>query len=158
MNNEYHFFYKSKLSQWHIVDFTDKNGVQYNCCEQYMMYQKAMLFKDEETGLKILNEKNPYNHQQLGRLVKNYNQTLWDESKYGIVYDGNYLRFTQSKPCWELLDATGTKMLVEASPVDKVWGIGLGIDDPDRLDPAKWKGQNLLGKVLSHVRGEIRKL
>lgn len=104
----------------------------------------------------ILGEKDPAQHQKLGRQIQNFNQELWDANKYSIVLDGNRARFHQSQKCRELLLATGDKLLVEASPYDKVWGIGMGVNDPDILDQTKWKGENLLGKVLTQVREEIK--
>lgn len=154
-NDKYFFFWKHRLSQWHIVDFT-VDSYTYNCCEQYMMHRKALLMNDFETAEVIMQEKNPANHQKLGRQIKNFNQEAWDRFKYNIVLDGNRARFSQSQKCRELLLATGDKLLVEASPYDKVWGIAMSVDDPDILDEAKWRGENLLGKVLTQVREELK--
>jgi len=154
-NDKYFFFWKHRLSQWHIVNFT-AGSYTYNCCEQYMMHLKAVLMRDPETAAEIMNEKNPYNHQTLGRKIKNFNQEVWDMNKYSVVLTGNRARFTQSAECRELLLATGDKILVEASPYDKVWGIAMGVNDPDILDETKWRGQNLLGKVLTQVREELK--
>jgi len=155
ITEKYFFFWKHRLSQWHIVNFT-VNGVVFNCCEMYMMYHKALLMGDSEAAEEILREKNPSNHQKLGRQIKNFNQELWDMNKYCIVLGGNLARFMQSPPCRELLLATGDKILVEASPYDKVWGVALSADNPDILDETKWRGENLLGKVLTQVREVIK--
>lgn len=153
--NKYHFFYKSKLSQWHKVNFI-VDGVKYNCCEQYMMARKAVLFNDMDSLNRIMNTPEPRDHQHIGRTVKNYVQSTWDTYKYGIVYTGNYHRFNQNKEDRDWLLATeGT--LVECSPVDGVWGIKLGMDDPRIHDESKWRGQNLLGKALTQVRETLRK-
>jgi len=154
-NDKYFFFWKHRLSQWHIVNFT-VDSYTYNCCEQYMMQRKAILMGDSEAAAEIMLEKNPANHQTLGRKIKNFNQELWDMNKFSIVLGGNRARFVQSAKCRELLLATGDKILVEASPYDKVWGIAMGVNDPDILDETKWRGQNLLGKVLTQVREELK--
>lgn len=152
--SKYHFFYKSKLSQWHKVDFV-VDAVKYNCCEQYMMAQKALLFYDAESYMKIMKTTEPREHQKIGRVVKNYDQAIWDANKYDIVYKGNYHRFNQSKEDRDWLLATeGT--LVECSPIDGVWGIKLGMNDPRIHDESKWQGQNLLGKALTQVRETLR--
>lgn len=155
MTDKYFFFWKHRLSQWHIVDFKCESYT-YNCCEQYMMQRKALLMGDFESAELIMKEKNPSNHQKLGRQIKNFNQELWDMNKYCIVLGGNLARFMQSPPCRELLLATGDKILVEASPYDKVWGVALSADNPDILDETKWRGENLLGKVLTQVREVIK--
>lgn len=155
MTDKYFFFWKHRLSQWHIVDFTVM-GITYNCCEMYMMYQKALLMGDEESAKVILQEKNPANHQKLGRKIKNFNQELWDEKKYCIVLAGNLARFMQSQKCRELLLATGDKEICESSPYDLVWGCGLSKEDPLILDKNNWRGENLLGKALTQVREIIK--
>lgn len=154
-NDKYFFFWKHRLSQWHIVDFT-VDSYTYNCCEQYMMQRKALLMNDFETAEVIMQEKNPANHQKLGRQIKNFNQEAWDRFKYNIVLDGNRARFSQSQKCRELLLATGDKEICESSPYDLIWGCGLSQDDPLILDKNNWRGQNLLGKVLTQVREEIK--
>lgn len=150
--NKYYFFYKHRLSQWHMVDFYDKNGVKYNCCEQFMMASKALLFNDLESYKKIMATRNQKEQQDFGRAIKNFDQKVWDSQKYGIVKRGNLHRFTQSVPCRELLLSTKGTLLVEASPVDSVWGVKLSADNPLIQDPKNWRGQNLLGKALTEVR------
>lgn len=155
-SDKYFFFWKHRLSQWHIVEFTVM-GVTYNCCEQYMMTQKAILMKDSESAKVILEEKNPAMHQKLGRKIKNFDQKLWDKNKYTIVLTGNLARFTQSQKCRELLLATGDKEICESSPYDLVWGCGLSQEDPRILDKNNWRGENLLGMILTQVREVIKK-
>ena len=150
----YYFFWKHRLSQWHMVDFVVE-GTTYNCCEQYMMASKAILFGDTTSFFNIMDTKNPHEHQKLGRVVAHYNQEVWDANKYDIVLKGNRARFDQSKECQELLLSTAPKILVESSPYDKIWGIGLSQDDPRILDSTQWLGQNLLGKILTQVRDEL---
>jgi len=154
-NDKYFFFWKHRLSQWHIVNFK-VDSYTYNCCEQYMMQRKALLMGDFEAADEIMREKNPANHQALGRKIQGFNQDLWNASKYGIVRDGNLARFTQSAECRELLLATGDKEICESSPHDLVWGCGLSKEDPLILDKNNWRGQNLLGKVLTEVRETLK--
>jgi len=151
----YYFFWKHRLSQWHMVDFVI-SGIKYCCCEQYMMHKKALLFNDYVIATEIMKTNSPKLHQELGRKIKDFDQTLWDSNKERIVYDANIARFTQSEPCRELLFSTDQALLVEASPYDIVWGVGLGKDDPRILNESNWRGQNLLGKILTKIRDEIK--
>ena len=153
---KYYFFYEHQFGQWTQRDIIDPDGVTYNCCEQYMMVKKARLFNDINMAEKILQEPSPYQQQKMGREIKSYQQMLWDQNKYGIVWFGNYLKFTQHVDLKERLLATGNKILAEASPVDKVWGVGLAADDEHILDETNWTGQNLLGKALMSVRDSLR--
>lgn len=155
-NEKYYFFWNGFLSQWHRSDFTI-DGVTFNCCEQYMMNSKAKLFNDISSMMRILEEPHPRKQKALGKKVLNFDQKIWDEHKEKIVYDGNWAKFTQNKKLREMLLETGDKILVEASPYDTIWGIGISQDDPDRFFEEKWKGQNLLGKCLTKVREDIRK-
>jgi hypothetical protein len=122
-----------------------------------MMCSKALLFNDLETSYKIMDSRNPYEHQQLGRRVKNFDLDKWNEHARDIVYTGNYARFTQNEDDKELLLSTGNKQIVESSPVDKIWGIGLAATDPRALNRATWRGTNWLGEVLTQVREDIKK-
>jgi len=153
---EFYFFWKHKFGQWTLRDIVDPEGIRYNCCEQYMMYKKAQLFFDMETAKQILKEKDPYHQQKLGRTIKNFNNDIWDKNKVGIVWYGNFLKFTQHQDLKEKLLATENKILAEASPYDLVWGVGYGEKDNDILECHKWKGQNLLGEVLMSVRRAIK--
>ncbi len=156
MTEEFYFFWKHRLSQWHMVNFV-VDGIIFNCCEQFMMCSKALLFNDLETSYKIMDSRNPYEHQQLGRRVKNFDLDKWNEHARDIVYTGNYARFTQNEDDKELLLSTGNKQIVESSPVDKIWGIGLAATDPRALNRATWRGTNWLGEVLTQVREDIKK-
>lgn len=139
-----------------MVDFV-VDGVKYNCAEQYMMARKTVLFGDNDTYNKIMNAEHPREQQALGRIVKGYDQQLWDESKYQIVYRGNYHKFKQNEEDRKWLFATGNTILCEASPIDCIWGCGLSANDPKIQDEKNWRGQNLLGKVLTEVREVLRK-
>lgn len=142
---------KSCFSQWYPCSFV-ADGVTYNTAEQYMMAQKALLFQDEKVFEEIMEAKHPKQYQALGRKVRGFNQKLWDEKKGQIVIDGNYAKFSQNKPLKEFLLTTGDRVLVEASPYDKVWGIKLAQDTPNIENPTIWKGENLLGFALMEVR------
>ena len=150
--DQYYFFLRHKFGQWTLRNMTAPDGIVYNCCEQYMMYQKAMLFGDQTTAVKILSEPEPALQKDIGREVQHFDAKLWDQHKLGIVWYGNFLKFTQHADLNERLQATGNKILVEASPVDLVWGVGLKDSDDRILDPANWTGKNLLGKVLMSIR------
>ena len=145
---------KSCLSQWYPSEFIIK-GRRYNCAEQYMMAQKALLFEDEESYKKIIASSEPKEIKALGRKVKGFDPVKWDEEKYRIVREGNFAKFTQKQELKDYLVSTEGKILVETSPYDNVWGIGVTESNPDILDPSKWKGQNLLGFILMDIRDEI---
>lgn len=134
----------------------DPEGIRYNCCEQYMMFKKAQLFQDAITAEKILCEAQPAVQKKLGREVQGYTPAVWDQHKFGIVWYGNYLKFSQHADLRARLLATGEKTLAEASPSDLVWGVGYEADDDQILQPLNWRGQNLLGKVLMSVRSAMR--
>ena len=154
---EYHLFWRGPFSQWHTSPFK-LNDISFSCAEQYMMYQKAMLFGDNDTAEAIIQTSNPKTHKSLGRKVKGFGDKLWEMHRERIVYEGNFAKFTQNPELFNILMSTGEKILVEANPVDTIWGIGLSEDNPDALIPAKWKGQNLLGKVLTQVRDDLKNI
>lgn len=141
------------LCQWYKCKFYDPmDDIEYCCTEQFMMAQKANLFGDEESMIKIINETNPANIQKLGRLVKNFDPVKWDKFKYYIVVNGNIRKFEQNPKLKEYLLSTDDSILVEASPYDKIWGVGISEDNDDIWYPEYWKGQNLLGFALMEVR------
>lgn len=146
---------ESCLSQWWMCNFTE-NDVTFCCAEQYMMYQKAILFKDFECAQKILQCNEPRKIKAYGRSVANFDENIWNHKKYGIVLKGNILKFSQNEPLQQFLLNTGSKIIVEASPYDKIWGIGMGKESPDRLIPSKWNGENLLGFALMETRDRLR--
>jgi ribA/ribD-fused uncharacterized protein len=145
------FFWKHRLSQWHRASFTI-GGVSFNYAEQYMMYAKALLFADWEAAARILSAETPREHQAIGREVRGFDESVWVLFREGIVFAGNYARFSQNPDQRELLFSTQGTTLVEASPHDRVWGIGLAADDPRALDRSQWLGLNLLGEALTRVR------
>ena len=152
---EFFFFWKGWPNQWTMRDFV-LDGVQYNCCEQYMMSRKAIFSGDTKINEQIMAETRPWMHKKLGRQVSNFDQAQWDIVKLHVVASGNMARFSQHPQDKEKLLATEEKMIVEASPFDKVWGIGMGVNHPDILIPEKWQGENLLGKALMNVRTALK--
>lgn len=155
--SKYTFFYKTRhpFSNWHPCSFIDTEGNEYNCSEQYMMAEKAKLFGDEEIREEILFAKHPRDQKELGRKVKNFNSDVWTKHCKEIVYRGCYLKFSQNPKLLEVLNSTKGTLLVEASPYDKIWGIGLGEDDPRIHDPKNWQGTNWLGEVLTQLRDDM---
>lgn len=146
---------KSCFSQWFTGAF-EENGIVYKTAEHYMMAGKARLFKDAETLEKILKAASPNQVKSLGRKVKNFDPKLWNEHKYEIVRQGNLLKFSQNKKYKDFLLSTGDKILVEASPYDTIWGIGMLETDSRAENPLLWNGENLLGFALMEVRDELR--
>lgn len=155
MSEEFYFFWKHRLSQWHKCDFVIE-GMRYNCAEQYMMAGKAKLFNDLRAHGWIMGSTDPHVHQKVGREVQNFDLQIWNLNARDIVYKGNLARFTQVADQKELLLSTGEKTLVEASPYDRIWGIGLAATDPRAQDKKTWRGSNWLGEVLTRVRNDIR--
>lgn len=143
-------------SQWAPAHF-EVDGVAYNCCEQFMMAEKARVFGDEEALAKILAAPSPREQKALGRKVRNFNEGTWNGVCRGVVYTGNLARFSQDPQLRRLLLATGDKAIVEASPTDRIWGIGLAQDDPDAQRPDRWRGRNWLGIALMQVRDALRR-
>lgn len=146
---------KACFSQWFPYEF-EENGMSYKTSEHYMMAGKAKLFNDLETLEQILRAETPNQAKSLGRKVKNFDPQLWDEQKYEIVKQGNLLKFSQNEKFKEFLLSTNDKILVEASPYDTIWGIGMLETDPKAENPQQWNGENLLGFALMEGRDELR--
>jgi ribA/ribD-fused uncharacterized protein len=151
MPETFTFFWKSPLSQWQRAPFV-VGGVAFTHAEQFMMYAKALLFGDHEAAALILQAATPREQQAIGRTVRGFDEAVWVLFREGIVYQANYARFSQNPDQCALLFATRGTTLVEASPHDLVWGIGLTADDPRALDRTQWRGLNLLGEALTRVR------
>ncbi|OCG77517.1 hypothetical protein A9G44_04670 [Gilliamella sp. Occ4-3] len=121
-----------------------------------MMYSKALLFKDIESANAILSIPSSKMQKKLGQTVRNFDENIWNKHKKEIVFEGNYAKFSQNDELKKYLLSTKDKVLAEASPYDKIWGIGLSIDDEMRFNMAKWRGKNLLGEVLMQVRKALK--
>lgn len=148
---------KSCFSQWYDCSF-EEGGKEFITAEHYMMYHKAMLFGDSHVSKKVLLASNPGAAKALGREVSGFNQSLWNKKRFEIVVNANLAKFSQNERLSAFLAKTGDRVLVEASPVDKVWGIGLAQDDPTSGHPNSWKGLNLLGFALMEVRDRLANL
>jgi len=142
------------LSQWYPARFRVDRQT-YLTAEHWMMAEKARLFGDRSTLAKILDADNPGKAKALGREVVGYDGALWDAEKTRVVTEGNLHKFRGNPDMAAFLAKTGRKILVEASPVDPIWGIGMGKDDSNATQPEKWKGENLLGFCLMQVRDEL---
>ena len=141
----------SCFSQWWISPFI-ANSVKYETAEHWMMAQKAVLFKDLETYQKIINAKTPKEAKVFGREVKNFDERIWQQKREEIVVQGSCYKFRQNKDLKDFLINTKNKVLVEASPIDKIWGVGLEKDNELVKNPKTWKGLNLLGFALMEAR------
>lgn len=148
---------KSCFSQWFGATFT-VDGIAYATAEHFMMAEKARLFADEEARARILSAGTPAQAKKLGRGVKGFDDTAWNDARFGIVIKGNLAKFSQNPPLAEFLRQTGDRVLVEASPVDRIWGIGLAAAEAEALAPHRWPGLNLLGFALMEVRAALRGL
>jgi len=146
---------KSCLSQWFPRAF-EADGVRYRSAEHFMMAEKARLFRDSETLAKILAAKTPAEAKALGREVTNYDDKAWGRFRLEAVVRGNVAKFGAHEDLKAFLLSTGERVLVEASPRDRIWGIGMGASNPDAADPKKWRGQNLLGFALVQARSALR--
>ena len=146
---------KSCFSQFWVAPFK-VDGLVYPTAEHWMMAGKAKLFGDEEALQVIIGANTPTAAKKEGRIVKNFVSEVWDKHKFDIVVAGNYHKFSQHEQMKEFLLATEDKVIVEASPMDRIWGIGMGGDNPAAGNPAKWKGENLLGFALMEVREKLR--
>lgn len=152
---EFAFFWGGSFSQWAKSKFVI-DGVEFNTCEQYMMYKKALMFHDYDAAKKIMATSNPKEQKAIGRRVKGFNREHWETYCREIVYDANVAKFTQNEDMREELMATGNKEFCEASPMDKIWGVGMAEDNPLIQDKANWQGTNWLGEALTKVRSHLR--
>jgi ribA/ribD-fused uncharacterized protein len=139
------------LSQWYPAPFSI-NGVRYPTAEHYMMAEKARLFGDAEARRRILEARSPGAAKRIGREVRGFDADIWQENRFGIAVKGNTGKFTRNQDLGDYLQKTGRRVLVEASPVDRIWGIGLEDSDPRSSNPGEWQGLNLLGFALMEAR------
>lgn len=151
------YFWGSELSNWYMCKFEYKGHTFYNS-EQAFMWEKSLYFNDKSTAKKILQEPDPRKNKKLGREVKNFVSNEWSKVCFDIMVNVNLSKFSTSLTLKKLLVETGSKTIVEASPLDNIWGIGLHWENDLVLDEKNWKGQNLLGNALMEVRKKIGKL
>lgn len=161
MDQQFIFFYshdrkkhgdKAIFSNFYPVPFQNNQGIQFLHSEQYLMWRKAVLFGDDEIAQQILEQTKPMECKKLGRKVKNFDQEIWNAQAQQIMLDALMLKFHQNPELLKILLETGDKTLVEASPRDRIWGIGMGQTNPNRFDPSKWRGHNWLGRALMKTR------
>lgn len=139
------------LSNWYLSQFSVEE-ITFSSMEQYMMYKKAVCFQDYDTADRILETEDVSQIKKLGRKVSNYDEKYWNGVRQIVVYRGLLEKFGQNDELKKLLLETGDSVLAECAVKDRIWGIGLSMTDPDRLDRDCWKGQNLLGYALMMVR------
>lgn len=145
----------SCLSQWWPSPFT-VDGVTYATAEHWMMAGKARLFGDGDALARVLGARHPSQAKSAGRLVRGFDEEVWARERVGIVVEGSVRKFSADAELRGFLLGTGERVLVEASPVDRVWGIGLAADDVAAGDPERWRGPNLLGFALMVARERLR--
>lgn len=147
---------KGCLSQWWPAPFI-VDGLTFPTAEHYMMWRKAVLFGDHDTAAKLLTAPHPHAAKSLGRQVAGFDRAVWERHRFDIVVAGNVAKFGQHPELRGYLLGTGDQVLVEASPLDRIWGIGLAADHPCASDPARWPGLNLLGFALMQARETLRR-
>jgi hypothetical protein len=145
---------KECLSQWYPAPFVVGEST-YPTAEHFMMAEKARVFGDEKTARLALEAPHPGAAKQAGRQVKGFVESVWQERRFGIVVEANQAKFSQNPELRDFLLATTARVLVEASPSDRIWGIGLAADDARANDPLEWRGLNLLGFALMAARARI---
>lgn len=145
----------SCLSQWWPSPFV-VDGVAYATAEHWMMAGKARLFEDPEAERRVLAAGSPAQAKNIGRLVRRFDEAIWERERFGIVVEGSVHKFAADPRLREFLLGTGERVLVEVSPMDRVWGIGLTADDERATHPERWRGPNLLGFALMEARERLR--
>jgi len=150
------FFFgaESPFSNWHMADFVVKDTA-FCCNEQFLMYAKAKLFSDHATAAEILAANDPRTHKALGRKVRGFDEDVWISKRERYMYAGCLAKFSQNSHLADDLFATVGSELVEASPYDTIWGVGLAASSPRILDKSTWRGLNLLGQCLVRVRHQL---
>lgn len=147
---------KSCFSQWWASHPFTVDGVTYATAEHWMMAEKARLFQDAEVCAEILSAGHPNEAKKLGRKVRGFEESRWLAARWDIVVRGNAAKFSQHPALREFLINTGDRVIVEASPYDRIWGIGMAASNPGAEDPARWRGLNLLGFALMAVREQLK--
>lgn len=157
-NTQHVFFWTGPFSQWYHSNFV-LDGIKYNTAEQYMMYHKARLFSNpfnDAIAEQILASTNPKEQKALGRKVRDFDMVWWNENAIQIAFRGNHGKFSQNKNLYNRLMNTGNSLLVEASPFDSIWGVGLNEEDAKKTPPEQWPGKNWLGIVLTDLREHFK--
>ena len=161
MNEQFTFFYNGPFSQWYPSPFVIDERKFVNA-EQFMMYSKAVLFKDADAAYRIMESNNPAEQKALGRQVENFDVETWNGAvgpmlpkAWTVVKKGSLNKFSQNPELLKVLADTVGTTLVEASLYDKIWGIGLSEDDPARYKRKNWLGTNWLGRILTDIRFEL---
>jgi hypothetical protein len=155
ITDKYVFFWGSEFSNWYECKFRYKNLTFFNS-EQAFMWEKAIFFGDMDIAEKIMKTPAPNQCKKLGRLVKNFDVDQWLQVGYKVMVDVNMAKFGQKRILKDVLLSTEDKIIVEASPYDEIWGIGLYHDDDRVLNEKNWRGMNLLGKALMEVRENLK--
>lgn len=145
---------KGCLSQWWPCDFV-VDGVEYASAEHWMMASKARLFDDPDALAQIVAARTPAEAKKLGRLVRHFDEQIWSAQRFDLVVEGNVAKFGQDEALRSFLLSTTNRVLVEASPRDRIWGIGMGAANEAATDPARWRGRNLLGFALMEARERL---
>jgi ribA/ribD-fused uncharacterized protein len=153
-NDTHTFFWSGVFSNWYPVIFKYK-GNQFENTEQAFMWEKANYFGDSKIADTILQTPDPKENKGLGRRVKNFNSFKWDNICKDIMYDVNLEKFNQNPRLKKILLETEGKDLVEASPYDTIWGIGMDEDEAVGVTPNEWRGKNYLGEVLTKLRNDF---
>jgi hypothetical protein len=153
------FFWKPEeenacFGNWFPLAFS-VDGIHFHTSEHYVMYHKALLMGDEEIARAVLEDPDPHSAKKWGQRVKPWSQDIWNRERCRIMYEACFAKF-QAEDMRQRLLNTGDAVLVEASPYDKIWGIGLLKTDKNARNPQRWKGLNLLGKVLMKIRQDVR--
>lgn len=153
VTNSHVYFWRGIYSNWHPANFTDPEAcLKFANTEQGFMWYKARFFGNNDIAEFIAKETNPQKCKKFGRAIRNFNNEKWSIIRMKPMIHVNYLKFSQNKELKQELLNTGDRILVEASPYDKIWGVGLREEDELILDEKNWKGLNLLGKALMEVR------
>ena len=143
------------LSNWYMSEFT-YNDIKFSSMEQYMMYQKAVTFRDFDVAKDIMETDDVAEIKALGRKVKNYSDVIWNGMRQIVIYQGLFAKFQQNAILKQQLLETGDSIIAECAVRDTIWGIGLSMKDTKRFDINEWQGTNLLGFALMAVRKELK--
>jgi ribA/ribD-fused uncharacterized protein len=145
---------KGCLSQWYQKGFSYEGNI-FATAEHWMMYHKAKVFNGVEAMERVFLNDSPQVAKQVGRKVRNFDTEVWSDAAYGIVVEGNLLKFSQQEKLKVFLLSTKQRILVEVSPYDQIWGIGMTAEDQRAIKPAEWGGTNYLGFALMEVRDKL---